>query len=80
MNTDEMHKVKRIIDKCMEVNRKGKAEVFFQFSPHVDLLTISIHSPNWKSDKEGVRMEYFYPNFNQGNGLEEIEETLDRYM
>lgn len=31
MNTDEMYKVKRIIDKCMEVNRKGKAEVFFQF-------------------------------------------------
>lgn len=80
MNTDEMHKVKRIIDKCMEVNRKGKAEVFFQFSPHVDLLTISIHSPNWKSDKKGVRMEYFYPDFNQGNGLEEIEERLDRYM
>ena len=80
MTIKEMNKVKRIFDKCMEVNKRGKAEVFFQLSPHVKQISISIHSPNWKSDKEGVRMEYFYPDFNQGNGLEEIEETLDRYM
>ena len=36
MNTDEMYKVKRIVDKCLEVNRKGKAQVFFQLLSHVD--------------------------------------------
>ena len=80
MNTDEMHKVKRIIDKCMEVNRKGKAEVFFQFSPHVDLLTISIHSPNWKGNKDGKRMDFYFDNLAAGDSLELIEYTLDAYI
>lgn len=35
MTIKEMNKVKRIFDKCMEVNKRGKAEVFFQLSPHV---------------------------------------------
>ena len=80
MTTKEMYEVKRIIDKCLEVNRKGKAQVFFQLLAHVNLVTVSIHNPNWKVDKHGVRMELFYDGLAQGNSLEEIEETLDRYM
>ena len=80
MNTDEMYKVKRIIDKCLEVNRKGKAQVFFDFMPHVKLIAISIHSPNWKDNKDGKRMDFYLDNPAAGDSLESIEDTLDAYI
>ena len=80
MNTEEMYKVKRIIDKCLEVNRKGKAQVFFNFMPHVNLITISIHGPNWKGNKDGERMDFYFDNLAAGESLESIEYTLEAYM
>ena len=80
MNTDEMYKVKRIIDKCMEVNMRGKAEVFFQFSPHVRLISISIHSPSWKEDRDGKKMECYYDLEKLKDSLKSIEKALEEYM
>ena len=80
MTIKEMHKVKRIFDKCMEVNKRGKAEVFFQLSPHVKQISISIHSPNWKCNKDGKRMDFYFDNLAAGESLESIEYTLDAYM
>ena len=73
-------KVKRIFDKCMEVNKRGKAEVFFQLSPHVKQISISIHSPNWKCNKDGQRMDFYFDNLAAGESLESIEYTLDAYI
>lgn len=80
MTIKEMHKVKRIFDKCMEVNKRGKAEVFFQLSPHVKQISISIHSPNWKGNKDGKRMDFYFGNLAAGDSLELIEYTLDAYI
>lgn len=80
MTIKEMNKVKRIFDKCMEVNKMGKAEVFFQLSPHVKQISISIHSPNWKCNKDGQRMDFYFDNLAAGESLESIEYTLDAYI
>jgi hypothetical protein len=80
MTIKEMNKVKRIFDKCMEVNKRGKAEVFFQLSPHVKQISISIHSPNWKCNKDGQRMDFYFDNLAAGESLESIEYTLDAYI
>ena len=80
MTSKEMKKVKRIFDKCMEVNKRGKAEVFFQLSPHVKQISISIHSPNWKCNKDGQRMDFYFDNLAAGESLESIEYTLDAYI
>lgn len=80
MTIKEMNKVKRIFDKCMEVNKRGRAEVFFQLSPHVKQISISIHSPNWKCNKDGQRMDFYFDNLAAGESLESIEYTLDAYI
>lgn len=80
MTIKEMNKVKRIFDKCMEVNKRGKAEVFFQLNPHVKQISISIHSPNWKCNKDGQRMDFYFDNLAAGESLESIEYTLDAYI
>ena len=80
MTIEEMNKVKRIFDKCMEVNKRGKAEVFFQLSPHVKQVSISIHSPNWKCNKDGQRVDFYFDNLAAGISPEVVEHMLDLYM
>lgn len=80
MTNEEINKVKRIFDKCLEVNSKGNAEVFVRFSPHVSLITVSIHSPSWKDNKDGKSMDFYFDNLAAGCSLELVEDTIDLYM
>nr|DAX95780.1 MAG TPA: hypothetical protein [Caudoviricetes sp.] len=80
MAIKELYKVQELINKCMEVNMRGKAEVFFQFSPHVRLISISIHSPSWKEDRDGKKMECYYDLEKLKDSLKSIEKALDEYM
>ena len=80
MTVKESYKVNELFNKCMEVNMRGKAEVFFQFSPHVRLISISIHSPSWKEDRDGKQMEFYFDCEELKDSLKSIEKALDEYM
>ena len=80
MTIKELYNVKDLFDKCMEVNMRGKAEVFFQFSPHVRLISISIHSPSWKEDRDGKQMEFYFDFEGLKDSLKSIEKALDEYI
>ncbi|RKW52458.1 MAG: hypothetical protein D8H95_14945 [Lachnospiraceae bacterium] len=87
MTDKEVSIVRKLFDKCMEINQKGKAEAFFHLSPHVKQISIRIHTPNWTRDKDGKDMYSYYdsPDFYKDPelheySLEAIEEELDKYI
>lgn len=88
MTENQIEAIKRIFDKCIEVNKKGRAEVFFDWHPHTSQVDVSIHVPNWEKDKKGKRM-YFYSDSEDydncislvgGYAPSEIEKELDSYI
>lgn len=88
LDDKQIDTIKRIFDKCVEVNKKGIVEVFFNWHPHTSEVEVSIHVPNWKRDKKGERMHFYYDaqDYDQYDSkLEEyapsvIEEKLDMYI
>lgn len=88
LDDKQIDTIKRIFDKCVEVNKKGIVEVFFNWHPHTSEVEVSIHVPNWEKDKKGKRM-YFYSDSEDydncislvgGYAPSEIEKELDSYI
>lgn len=88
MTENQIEAIKRIFDKCIEVNKKGRAEVFFDWHPHTSQVDVSIHVPNWNMNRKCKSMifyyarldiEYDYPNMNSYK-LNTIEKELDKYI
>ena len=48
LDDKQIDTIKRIFDKCVEVNKKGIVEVFFDWHPHTSQVDVSIHVPNWE--------------------------------
>ena len=88
MTEKQIEAIKRIFDKCIEVNKKGRAEVFFDWHPHTSQVDVSIHVPNWNMNRKGKSMifyyarldiEYDYPSMDLYK-LNTIEKELDKYI
>ena len=88
MTEKQIEAIKRIFDKCIEVNKKGRAEVFFDWHPHTSQVDVSIHVPNWNMNKKCKSMifyyarldiEYDYPSMDLYK-LNTIEKELDKYI
>jgi len=57
MTENQIEAIKRIFDKCIEVNKKGRAEVFFDWHPHTSQVDVSIHVPNWNIKRWRTRRQ-----------------------
>lgn len=88
MTEKQIEAIKRIFDKCIEVNKKGRAEVFFDWHPHTSQVDVSIHVPNWNMNRKckkmtfyyaGLDIEYDYPSRDLYK-LNTIEKELDKYI
>ena len=88
MTEKQIEEIKRIFNKCIEVNKKGRAEVFFDWHPHTSQVDVSIHVPNWSMNRKckkmtfhyaGLDIEYDYPSTDLYK-LNTIEEELDKYI
>ena len=88
MTEKQIEAIKRIFDKCIEVNKKGRAEVFFDWHPHTSQVDVSIHVPNWNMNRKCKSMtfyyarldiEYDYPSMDLYK-LNTIEKELDKYI
>lgn len=88
MTEKQIEAIKRIFDKCIEVNKKGRAEVFFDWYPHTSQVEVSIHVPNWNMNRKcksmnfyyaNLDIEYDYPSMNSYK-LNTIEKELDKYI
>lgn len=60
LDDKQIDTIKRIFDKCVEVNKKGIVEVFFDWHPHTSQVDVSIHVPNWEKSPKGKRMYFYY--------------------
>ena len=88
MTEKQIEAIKRIFDKCIEVNKKGRAEVFFDWHPHTSQVDVSIHVPNWNMNRKGKSMIFYYARLDIGYDypsmdlykLNTIEKELDKYI
>ena len=88
MTEKQIEAIKRIFDKCIEVNKKGRAEVFFDWHPHTSQVDVSIHVPNWNMNRKCKSMTFYYARLDIGYDypsmdlykLNTIEKELDKYI
>ena len=76
MTDIEMGAIKKLFNKCLEVNLKGKAYVYFQLTSGPDTVTISIYSPC-----EDIKSYYFlYEDLLINRNLKSIERELNKWI
>jgi hypothetical protein len=47
MNADMIEIGKIILEKSMNLTGKGIADIFVQYSPHVEWLEVTVYAPKW---------------------------------
>ena len=88
LDDKQIDTIKRIFDKCVEVNKKGIVEVFFDWHPHTSQVDVSIHVPNWEKSPKGKRMYFYYDKLDplyespkdEVYGPDKIEAKLEEYL
>lgn len=88
LTVEQTEVVRRIFEKSLEVNQRGRAEVFFDFHPHTSQVDVTIHVPNWEKSPKGKRMYFYYdkldPLYESPKdgvyGPETIEAKLNEYL
>lgn len=88
INEKQIEIIKRIFDKCIEVNKKMRAEAFFTWHAHVQQIDVDIYIPNWKKKCKHKNMHFYYDNLDglydnpttNVYKLDEIEKELNKYI
>lgn len=67
-----------ILNKCYDISRKTVADVFFDYSPHVNSFTVYVYRNGWKHENAGD-MEYFACSIGvtKGNLISTMAKLLD---
>lgn len=88
LTAEQAEVIRKIFEKSLEVNRKGRAEVFFDWHPHVQQVEVTIFKPNWENNPKGKRMYFYYDKLDplyenpeeEAYGPETIEANLNEYL
>lgn len=73
MKTEYVLKALDLLTLCLRLKKEKNIDVFFDYSPHIQLVTIRVYTPNWVSDQNPTKKFSVM----LGEELKEYYESID---
>lgn len=76
-------KILTIMELAFNVSTNTEDDVFVCYSPHCDLLTVSVHEGGWKADKDydfQWKVYYDIPSFTTEDDIKDEFDTIINYL
>lgn len=72
-----------MLQKCIEITETQKADVFFEYSPHIHAMSVSIFLNGWKAKTKWDKNFTVYFDWDEASvetQVQEMKENLDELL